>query len=236
MDEKAWGRLAGLLYLVVVATGLFCLAYVPSRIGATGDPQATLAGFVAHAPLIRLGIAAFLVMQVAFLLLPLALYRLFRAVDRNAAVLMLVFAVASVPLGLSALVQRLDALAALTDPSLAGALGAGELQAAAQLSLASYRSGLTVTSLFWGLWLLPLGYLVLKSGYLPKLLGVMLVLGCFGYLTALFGGLLWPGYADTFVADYARLPGAIGEIGTCLWLLLFGIRSHATPRTGAGAD
>jgi hypothetical protein len=98
------------------------------------------------------------------------------------------------------------------------------LQATAMLSLDAYSNGLLVTKLFWGLWLLLFGYLVLSSGFLPKILGILLMLGCLGYMIDVFGGLLAPGYSDTSVSDYVLLPASVGEIGTCLWLLPVGAR------------
>lgn len=93
-------------------------------------------------------------------------------------------------------------------------------------SLAYVPSQITVpgTKLFWGLWLLPFGYLVLRSGFLPKILGILLMLGCFGYTIDVFGELLVSRYSDTSVSDYVLLPASVGEIGTCLWLLLVGAR------------
>ena len=218
------GRLAGLLYLVVVVAGIFSLAYVPGQLVVANDPQATLAKMAASESLFRQGIAAFLVMQVAFLLLPFALYPLLESTGRRAAVLMVVLAVTSVPLGLSALVHRLDLLSLFADPVVSRLLDPGQVRTEAVLSLEAYRNGLQVTQLFWGLWLLPFGWLVLKSRRLPRVLGVLLVLGCFGYLLQVFGDLLIPGYADSAIAPYVPLPAAVGEIGSCLWLLVFGAR------------
>ena len=221
------GRLAGLLYLIVVAAGIFSLAYVPGQLVVVDDPQATLAKIVASESLFRQGIAAFLVMQVAFLLLPFALYPLLESAGRRAAVLMVVLAVISVPLGLSALVHRLDLLSLLADPVVSRMLGPEQVRAEVVLSLEAYRNGLQVTKLFWGLWLLPFGWLVFKSRRLPRVLGVLLMLGCFGYLLQVFGGLLIPGYPGSAIAPYVPLPAAVGEIGTCLWLLVFGARRPA---------
>ena len=217
-------RLAGALYLIVVVTGIFSLAYVPSQITVPNDPQATMSNIIASESLFRVGIASFMIKQVAFLLLPLVLFQLLRPVNHRAAVLMVALAVVSVPIALVSLVNRLDALSLLTDPYFSQALSPGHLQAAAKLSLGAYGNGLLVTNLFWGLWLLPFGYLVLKSGFLPKLLGVFLMLGCLGYMVNVFGSLLVPQYSDTIVSNYAGLPAAVGEIGTCLWLLLVGVR------------
>lgn len=221
MSAGAWGmpamlrrdgRIAGAVYLVVVLAGMFCLAYVPSRLGDT------LAEAAAHADLFRAGIAAFLVMQVAFLLLPLALYRVLGDVDRGIAIVMVVLAMVSVPIGLVAVGHRMEALSLLGS----AASGTSEaLEAAFDLCQQRYGQGLRIASLFWGLWLLPFGWLVLRSARLPRVLGLLLVLGGVGYVVQVFGGLL-PGFTESALAHYVRLPAAAGEIGSCLWLLAFG--------------
>lgn len=213
------GRIAGALYLVVVATGMFCLAWVPSQLG-TGVADAA-----AHIGLFRAGIAAFMAMQVAFLLLPLALYRVLGDVDRRAATLMVALAAASVPIGLIALSHRMEALS-LLDSTAAHATAA--VDAAFAASLQRYGHGLRIASLFWGLWLLPFGWLVLRSARIPRVLGVLLMLGGIGYVVKVFGGLM-PGFADSAFARYTTLPAALGEIGSCLWLLAFGARAGRVP-------
>ena len=213
------GRIAGALYLVVVATGMFCLAWVPSQLG-TGVADAA-----AHIGLFRAGIAAFMAKQVAFLLLPLALYRVLGDVDRRAATLMVALAAASVPIGLIALSHRMEALS-LLDSTAAHATAA--VDAAFAASLQRYGHGLRIASLFWGLWLLPFGWLVLRSARIPRVLGVLLMLGGIGYVVKVFGGLM-PGFADSAFARYATLPAALGEIGSCLWLLAFGARAGRVP-------
>lgn len=210
-DLRRDGRISGALYLVVVLAGMFCLAYVPSKLGGT------LAEASAHADLFRTGIAAFMLMQVAFLLLPLALYRVLGDVDRCATMLMVALAAVSVPIGLVALAQRMEALSLLQD---AGA----NADAAFALCLQRYSHGLRIASLFWGLWLLPFGWLVLRSGRIPRVLGLLLVLGGIGYVVQVFGGLV-PGFSDSALIGYVRLPAALGEIGSCLWLLVFGARA-----------
>ena len=212
------GRIAGALYLVVVATGMFCLAWVPSQLG-TGVADAA-----AHIGLFRAGIAAFMAMQVAFLLLPLALYRVLGDVDRRAATLMVALAAASVPIGLIALSHRMEALSLLDSAAQATAA----VDAAFAASLQRYGHGLRIASLFWGLWLLPFGWLVLRSARIPRVLGVLLMLGGIGYVVKVFGGLM-PGFADSAFARYATLPAALGEIGSCLWLLAFGARAGRVP-------
>ena len=212
------GRIAGALYLVVVATGMFCLAWVPSQLGTD------VADAAARIGLFRAGIAAFMAMQVAFLLLPLALYRVLGDVDRRAATLMVALAAASVPIGLIALSHRMEALSLLDSAAQATAA----VDAAFAASLQRYGHGLRIASLFWGLWLLPFGWLVLRSARIPRVLGVLLMLGGIGYVVKVFGGLM-PGFADSAFARYATLPAALGEIGSCLWLLAFGARAGRVP-------
>jgi len=217
-------RTAGLLYLVVVVAGMFSLAYVPSQIAMSGEPSTVMQSLAASEPLFRSGIAAAVVCYIAFLLLPIALYRLLGTVAIAPATLMVAFALASVPISFVNLTHRLDVLSILDAGSRLQSLASEQLQAQVMLSLDAYRNGLLISEVFWGLWLLPFGYLVFKSGFLPRLLGILLMAGCFGYLIDVFGHLLWPGYAKSAIAEYVRLPAAAGEIGTCLWLLVAGAR------------
>ncbi len=221
-NESKISRLAGALYLVVVMTGLFSLMYVPSQITVSGDSHATINNIVAHSSLFRAGIAAFLIKQVAFLLLPLVLFRLLRPVHQSIAALMVALAVVSVPIALVSLVNRLDALDILIG-SYSQAHTPAQLQAQALLSLNAYGNGLLVTTLFWGLWLLPFGYLVIRSGFLPKILGAFLVLGGLGYVAQVFWQILVPNLS---FPDFLLFPAAVGEIGICLWLLVAGVRKR----------
>ncbi|WP_426702729.1 DUF4386 domain-containing protein [Rhodanobacter sp. Col0626] len=220
-NESSLARWAGLVYLVVVVTGFFSMGYVPGKIAAPGNYEGMLANIVSHEALFRAGIAAFAVEQVAFLMLPLLLFRLLGSVHRGVAVAMVALAFTGVPIALIGVAHRLDALSLLTN---AVGLPADTAHAMAWLSLKSYGHDIFVASLFWGLWLFPFGYLVARCGMLPRILGVLLMLGGASYMVDIFGELLLPGYADTAFSDYVHLPAAVGEIGTCLWLLVMGVR------------
>jgi hypothetical protein len=217
-------RLAGALYLVVVITGLFSIAYVPSQITLAGGADAAVNNLKASESLFRLGIAAFLILLVAFLLLPLVLFRLLRPVGEAMATCMVVLALVSVPIALASLSSRLDALSLVTDSRYAAMFTPQQLDAEVRLALDEYGNGILITKLFWGLWLFPFGYLVFKSRFLPRILGILLMLGCAGYMVEVFGELLVPGYTQSAVSPVARRLAAFGEIGTCLWLLIMGVR------------
>lgn len=220
--ESRLARVAGLLYLIVVITGLFSLGYVPSKLVVHGDPQATLERMAASESLLRYGIASFLVEQVAFLLLVFALYRLLRAADQVVAAIMVMLVVASVPLALMSVVERLNLLSLLERGDVTHA--SDQLLALARSSLDAYSHGLLVTSLFWGLWLFPFGFLIMRTRLLPRVLGVFLMIGCAGYVVDVLCSIVLPGYGDMAMSNYMTLPAAIGEIGSCLWLLIAGVR------------
>jgi hypothetical protein len=93
---------------------------------------------------------------------------------------------------------------------------------------AGYRHYLTISTFFWGAWLAPYGWLVLKSGSIPRWLGAMLLLGSVGYLTELFGPMFIPDFDQLPFADYVTKPASIGEIGSCLWLCVFGARASGS--------
>lgn len=227
-SNKPTARIAGLLYLIVVLAGIFSLAYVPSQIDVTADAAATVRNIVAHESLFRLGIVAGLTCYTAFLLLPLALYRLLSPYGTQPAVLMVAFAVVSVPIAFAVTLDKFEVLTLLSGADYLQAFGAEELQARVMLSLDAYKEGLRVVQIFWGLWLLPFGYLVFKSGILPRVLGILLMLGCFGYLIDFTGRVLFSGYAESGIAGFVRLPASLGEIGICLWLLVMGAREPKT--------
>jgi len=145
------GRLAGVLYLIVVVTGIFCLAYVPAQL-AGADAGALLDNVVARQALFKQGVAAFVVEQVAYLLLALVLYRAFQDVSRGAATLMLAFVAMGVPLALAALSHRLQALALLTDADSAQLLSPEQRQQLAHAALKAYRGGMQLVRVFWAGW------------------------------------------------------------------------------------
>ena len=218
-------RVAGLIYLLVVLSGLFHLLYVPSRLLVPGDAAATMARLVAGESLFRLGVLGGFVCYTAFLVLPVALHRLLAPVQPTAALLMLVLAAASVPFSFANMLHKvavLPLLSALTTP---GSGSAATIQAQVMQHLQAYRAGNGIAQIFWGLWLLPFGYLVAKSGFLPRALGIVLVVGGLGYLADFAADLLWPGYQRLGLSSLMTLPAGLGEMAICLWLLLVGVKA-----------
>jgi hypothetical protein len=227
-SNKVIARTAGLLYLMVVISGIFSLLYVPSRLFVPGNAASTIQNIRNAETFFRLGIAAGFICYISFLLLPIALYHLLRPVHEIFARLMVVLAAVSVPVSIMNLQNKLAVLSLINDTADPGTFSAQQAVSLASHYLDQYDNGILTVSVFWGLWLLPFGYLVFKSGILPKLLGVLLMLGCFGYLINFFGHCLLPHYAKTGVAPWISLPASLGEIGTCLWLLIAGAKEYKT--------
>lgn len=225
-SNKKTARIAGLLYLVVVLTGILSLAYIPSQTVVWNDAAASFRKLSQSAQLFRLGIAANLLCSLFFLLLPLVLYRLLSPVNKSWAILMVVFAAASVPISIVNIQHKFAVLTLISGENYLQPFSIGQLQSQVMFYLQQYENGNVVVQLFWGLWLLPFGYLVYRSGILPKLLGILLMLGCLGYLINCFGNILFPAYSSLGISSYVRLPASIGEIGACLWLLLFGAKNY----------
>ena len=167
---------------------------------------------------------------IIFIMLPLALYRLLSSVNREHALLMVIFAIVSVPISYLNIAHQVDVLDLFGDDSYLKVFSKEELGAQIMLSLESHGNGILITQTFWGLWLFPFGYLVYKSGFLPKFLGIMLMLGCLGYLIDFFGYFLFEGYGKTILSTIVSIPANVGELGICLWLLTIGIK---TPKNEA---
>jgi len=203
-------RLAGLLYLVVAVCGGFAELFARSTVKASDDVAQALRD---SADLMKVAFAADMVAYACFLLVGLALYALFKDVHRVAAVAMLTMNAVSVALQSLNLVNHAGAM-------LAAQRGADEL---AVLFLDLHGVGYLIAQVFFGGWLIPLGFLVVRSGMVPRLFGYALVVGGVGYLLGLVVELLAPG-ADAMALTLGML-GGISEIAFLGWLLVRGVRT-----------
>jgi Domain of unknown function (DUF4386) len=223
-SNKKIARIAGAVYLVVVLTGTFSLGYVPSKLIVSDNAALTFQNISNSEMLFRLHIVSAIICYTAFLILPFVLYRLLNFVNKNMAIGMVALAVVSVPILLINWNHKMAVLTIMESADYLNVFDRSSLQAQVLLQLNYYSNGTEIASVFWGLWLLPFGYLVFRSGILPKILGVFLIAGCFGYLINFVGNFLFQSYADLSISNYVSLPASIGEIGICLWLLIMGAK------------
>jgi Domain of unknown function (DUF4386) len=226
-STKKTARIAGLLYLVNGLTGFFGIVYVPSRLVVTGNTAATAQNILASERLFRLGIVSELICAVEFIFLLWVLYRLLSGVNRSHASLMLILGLAFVPLMCANLLNEIAALTLLRGGDFLSALGQPQREAMAMLFLDMHRYGYVIGWIF-GPWLLFFGLLVFKSGFLPRVLGVLLIAACFGYLADSLTPLLLPSYAN-LVGRVASIPLTLGEPAIILWLLIRGAKDEPLP-------
>lgn len=216
-------RIAGLLYLLLILTGIFSLMYVPSKLIVWDNASLTFEKIVASETLFRLGIVSGLACYFFFFLLALVLYQILNPINKNYAKLMVLLVVMSIPMFFINVQNEFTVLSLINDASLHQSFSPVEVESHVMLYLHEYDNGLSLVHIFSGLWLFPFGYLVFKSGFLPRILGILLMIGCFGYLADFLGATLFKNYSEKGISMFVTLPATIGEIGICLWLLVFGV-------------
>jgi hypothetical protein len=203
---------------LTVPLGIFNFLYIPSNLIVSGDAAATAHNIMASESLFRLGIVSALVGAIIPIFYLLLLYKLLKPVSKDSAVLMVVVALIGNPITLLNELTQLGALHLLSGADYLTVFTTAQLQALAYLFVRLHSYGINIAFIFSGLWMLPLGYLVFKSGFLPKILGVLLIIGGFGYLIDVFAGFLFPGSNLSI-----GLITGLSEIFFLLWLLIKGV-------------
>jgi hypothetical protein len=224
-EIKSTARRAGLLYLVMSIFAMAGYFYLHPRFEVSGDAAGTARNILANEQLYRTGILIDLVTQFLFILVVLALYRLFEDVDRNQARLMVALVGTGIAVGFTTLVWDLAPLFLLSGADYLSALTRPQLEALAYASLKlGEKQGQLLTS-FWGLWLFPFAVLTIKSGFLPRFLGVLLILSGVAYVVSCVTGLVFPARVATVYK--LALPLYFGEFIVVLWLAFIGAKPRA---------
>ena len=227
-------RAAGVLYLLMAISAPFALIYIPSKLVVSGDATATADRFRASESLLRMGIGLELFHQAVAIFLVLALYRLFKAVNENHAVLVVILgALVSVPIVFLNVLNEIAALILVSEADFLSVLRKPQRDALAYLFVRLHEQGLIVASIFWGLWLFPLGMLVIRSGFIPRVLGVLLMVAGIGYLVSSGSSLVLPRYADLVGQFVAVL--SFGELPFIFWLAIWGIRLRPSTAPAVGS-
>jgi Domain of unknown function (DUF4386) len=228
-STKKTARIAGLLYLVNAVTGFFGIIYVPSRLIVSGNAAATANNILASERLFRLGIVSELICAVEFVFLFWILYRLLGGVNKTHASLMVILGLVFVPIMVVNTLSEIAALMALRGADFLSVFDKRQLEAMAMLLLDLHRYGYVVGWIF-GLFHFHFGVLVFRSGFLPRILGVLLIAACFGYLADSLTPLLLPSYEDV-VGRIANIPLTLGEPAIILWFLIRGAKDQPLEAT-----
>jgi hypothetical protein len=210
-------RVAGLLYLIGSVAGVFGILYGPSLI-VPGDAATTAEHIIASESLFRLSIVSALLDQIIFILVVLALYQVLKPVNQNMAVLMVIFLLVSVPIAMLNELNNGAVLYLLSGADSLKVFTADQLHALVPFFLALHALGLNIAFLVGSLWFFPMGYLVFKSGFLPKMLGVLLLINGLGYLIDSFAAFLFPNLNVNIVLFTGWV-----EVVFALWLAVKGV-------------
>jgi hypothetical protein len=220
------GRVAGFLYLFLVVAAPLRLIYIPSKLFVHGNATATASNIAAHELLFRLGIVSDLFCGTILIFLLLALYRLLQGVDQNLAVLMVILGgVMPATIDFLNVLNDAAALMFVRGPDFLSEFEKPQRDALAMLFLRLHHQEVAAAEVLWGLWLFPLAILVYRSRFLPRFLGVWLMINGFAYLAMSFTGLLLPPY-EGMVSNIA-FPALLGEMALMLWLVIKGARPLA---------
>jgi hypothetical protein len=220
-SPQTYARIGGILYLFIIVVGVFGEIVVRSGLYVEGDPAATADNILGSETLFRAGLAGDLLGYVASVVVAMILYVLLTPVSRNLALLSAFLSITATAVGLNGLFH-LAAVVVLGDADLVQSFDLGQVQALAYLSLRLHGVGFAIGLVFFGFFLVLLGYLVYRSGFLPRSIGVLLVVGGLGYLTNSFAQILAPALAESLL-PWVLLPSFFGELGLALWLTVKGV-------------
>ena len=219
-------RFAGLLYLILTISGVYSLMFVSSQIIVQGDAVSTSKNILASEFLFRTSIINNIFSNTIWLFLALALYRLFKKVNKNLSKLMLAMVIVQIPTVFIMAAFNITSLMILKGEILE-TFQLSQRQDLAMLFLKINDYGTLTLEMFWGLWLFPFGLLVYKSGFIPRILGVLLIIAGIAYVVDSSIFILFPNYR-AFVKQPILLLVAIGEISITLWLLIKGIKNNVS--------
>ena len=223
MSTKQHARFAGVLYLVVAIFGGFAHLFVRATVYVPGDATTTAERVLANAGLVRVGVVADLLQATVFLFLGMALYLLLKHVNANAARAMVILvAIATTVICLN-MVFQFAALLVATNGAYVAAFGAAGASALVLLLLDIQHYGYLIAQIFFGLWLVPLGYLAFKSQMFPRALGALLVLGGISYVVDMLALFLVPEFGEA-ISAFVVIPPAVAELWMVGYLLVKGVR------------
>lgn len=210
------------LYPIWLVVGLFGIMYVPATLIVAGDAATTASNIMSNQLLFRLGIVGSLLTQLIHIVAVFALFKLFETVNKNNALLLVIFGLVGVPIAMLNTLNRVAALVILNGANYLKAFATDQLPSLAMFFLDLNAEGILIATIFWGLWLFPLGYLVYRSGYFPKIIGVCVILAGIGYVLDSFTHIVLPNFKGIFSPVVFIL--TMGELLFMLWLVIRGAK------------
>ena len=224
-SPKRLARIAGVLYLLNGIFSGFALLFVYAKVYVPGDAAKTAGNLVANSGLVRMGVVADLVQATVWVFLAMTLYLLLKHVNKSVASAMVVLVAIGAGIVMLNEVFGFEGLRVATGAVNLASLGAAGSNALALLLVDAQHYGLLIAQIFFGLWLVPLGYLAFKSGWFPKVLGVVLILGAVCYIVDMLALFLVPDFGKA-IHGLVNIPSAIAEVSMVLYLLVIGVKTQ----------
>src|SRR5437588_4360105 len=222
-------RIAGAIYLSMIVVAPFSMLCVPGKRIVPGNAAATAENILAHETMFRLSIFGDLIGHVIFICLAIALYRLLSGVNQTWAGLMVAFVLVSAAVGFFNTLNNIAARILFRGADFLAVFDEPQRDALGMLFVRLHTQGIFIDEMFWGLWLFPFGLLVFRSGFLPRFIGVWLMINCFGYVALSVTALFFSAYYEA--AFKMTQPVLFGELAIMLWLLIKGAKVPTTPST-----
>ena len=214
--DQAALRSAGALYLLLTVTSIFGF-FVPMSLITQGDAAATVNKILASETLFRLAIVSGLISTLSFIFLAFQLYRLLNHVNKTHASVMVILVLLSVPVSFLTTLNEMAALAVIHGGASLSGFATSQINSMAVLFLQLSSNVSSVNSIYFGLWLVPLGLLVIRSGFVPRILGILLFISAAAYVVSSLNFLISPPYAN--VISSITGAGFFGELGMVAWLV-----------------
>jgi hypothetical protein len=226
IELKRKARFAGILYFLIGIFGFFGIMYVPSQVEVIGDAQATFNNLLEHEFLFRTSIYAHLLNTVVFTVMVLVFYQMFSHINKYLAMLMVAFVVVHISFEFGSEALNYTAIG-IANGQFLESMELLQRQEWVYLFLRmGHYAAVGLAIAFWGLWLIPLGIMVYKSGFIPKIFGILLVAGGVAYILDSMFFILFPGTGGIF-KDMLMIVFSVAEISFIFWLLIKGV---STPK------
>ena len=218
---KKTAHITGVLYFILAALGVYNLEYLPSQIVVPGNDAATCQNILNHEFLFRTGIASSVITNILYIFLALWFYRLFKNVNERLARLLVILVLVQVPVSL--VLDTLDTTSLrILKGEVLKSLDAQRAQEYAILLRKIISTSIGIMQVYWGLWLFPMGILAYRSGFIPRIIGVLVLITGFAYIIESIVFILFPAYKETM--DKFMFPLFFGELSIIFWLLIKGVK------------
>jgi hypothetical protein len=227
MNSKNTARVAGLLWLLTAVTAGFSLIYVRPKLMVLGDAAATVNNIITFESLFRAAIASFVLSQIFMFFFGLTIFPLFKVAHRALATVFLTSLLVSVGVGVVNSLNNIGALTLVTNPDYVRAFQPDQLNALAMTFLRMNNYGIGLGEIFTALYLFSLGLLIIRSGYMPRILGILLMIGACAFPINTFTKILIPQFYPVLMTRLTMLLNAFGTPATMLWLLIKGAKAPA---------